>query len=357
MPQLNLRFRLFLVALLILLFEGCTHPAKSNIPVVNIPKNAEDLYLDEFGKSIEYIQLETKPGSYISSIMDVKKFGNYFLIKDRSGKVLVFTDEGKFVRKLGEIGDGPGEYKNAYSLAVNENLGIIYLGSFKKIQMYSKNLEFIKEIKLPYFANYLNVSNDDLLLITNIDSEKKPSGNISNTILYRLDQSLELKDSTLFRSVLIKDNVLRGFTTQLFISNTGDDTYLYTPVFYDEFFLRDTLYQIKSDSIVPTSKFNFVDFTFSDKGEKNISIKNIVSSKSYYICHYARDKELMFFIYDKLKNKGFHTRKGLIDEFGEAQFIYPLDLSNDRFYFIIKSEFISSDKEELNPTIGIVELK
>lgn len=354
MRQLN--FKLFIVALLFLLFEGCTSSEKSDIPVVNIPKNVEDLYLDEFGKSIEYVHLETKPGSFISNILDIKKFGSYLLIRDKSGKVLIFTDDGKFVKKLGEIGEGPGEYVNAYSLAVNENLGIIYLGSARKIQMYSKNFEFINEIKLSYFANYLSVNNDDLLLITNNDSEKTPSGYISNTILYKLDQSLQLKDSTLLRSVLIKDNELRGFTTQLFISNTGDETFLYTPVFYDEFFLRDTLYQIKSNLIVPKTKFKFVDFNFSDKGEKNISITNIVSSKSYYICQYERDNELMFFIYNKSKNMGFHTRIGLIDKFGEAQFIFPLDLSDDRFYFIIESEFFSSDKEELNPTIGIVEL-
>jgi len=248
-------------------------------------------------------------------------------------------------------------YNNAYSLAVNEDLGIIYLCSARKIQMYSKEFEFIKEIKFPYFADYLNVSNENIYLITNKDEQKNASGYIKKTVLYKLNKSLELKDSSVVRSVLVKDDTLRGFTTKIYISNTGNDTYLYTPVLYNELFLRDTLYQIKSDTIVPTIKFNFIDATFSDLGYKNISIKNIFASKSYYICQYSRNKELMLFIYDKVNNKGYNTKKGLSDKFGEAKSISPFDLSNNLFYFPIYSEFTSSDEDELNPTIGIIELQ
>ena len=349
-------FKIFALILQIFLIVSCKHNIKYDFPNIDIPLKSEPISMNEIAKSIKYIQLETKPGSYISNILDLQKFGQYFLIKDRSGKVLIFTNEGKFIKKLGKMGEGPGEYNNAYSLAVNEDLGIIYLGSARKIQMYSKEFEFIKEIKSPHVADYLNVSDENLYLITEKDEQKSASGYIKKTVLFKLNKFLEFRDSSVVRSVLVKDDTLRGFTKKIYMSKSGNDTYLYTPVFYNELFLRDTLYEFKSDTIIPTIKFNFLDVSFSDLGYKNISIKNIFASKSYYICQYSRNNELMLFVYDKVNNKGYNTKEGFIDKFGEAKNISPLDLSNNLFYFPIYSEFTSSDEDELNPTIAIVEL-
>jgi hypothetical protein len=135
----------FIILSIVLLLQGCTNSDLSGIPTIKVPKESEEILLKNFIKSTKHIPLETKEGSYISSILELKIINGNFLIRDVSGRVLIFDSEGKFMRMLGKMGDGPGEYSRAYSIETNEEEGLIYLGSVRKIQVYSKDFEFIKE--------------------------------------------------------------------------------------------------------------------------------------------------------------------------------------------------------------------
>ena len=78
---------------------------------------------------------------------------------------------------------------------------------------------------------------------------------------------------------------------------------------------------------------------------------------SYVICQYTRGKYKMLFIYDKINEKGFNLKDGILDQDGNPVVLHPLDLENNIFYYTKSSEFVNGDTEELNPMIGIVKLK
>jgi|GEM_PF-595296 hypothetical protein len=346
----------FTILSIVLSLQGCTNSELSGIPTIKVPKESEEILLKNFIKSIKYIPLETKEGSYISSILELKIINGNFLIRDVSGRVLIFDSEGKFIRMLGKMGDGPREYSRAYSIETNEEEELIYLGSVRKIQIYSKDFEFIKEKNLPFFVSYLSVLNGELLIITKKDGAKMNSGASKETFLYKMNKSLELIDSTLFRIEQIIDRKTIGFTTKLYVSQNQTGAYLYTPVLIDEEYLRDTLYQIVDDFISPVLKLEFEGPKFSSDGTKNINIYNIIISSTYLFCQYDRENKRMLFFYDMIKKTGINITKGLLDENGDPHMLKPIDLSKNLFYFYSQTQFTNSAEEELNPTLIIVEL-
>lgn len=339
-----------------LIFHSCTNSEPSEILTIKVSKASEKVLLEDYIKSIKYVPLETKIGSYISSILELKVFNRHILIRDVSGRVLIFDSEGKFIRKLGKIGDGPGEYTRAYSIEIDEEAGLIYLGSVNKLQIYSKDFEFIKEKNLPFFVNFLSVLNGELLVITKKDGAKMNSWASKETFLYKMNKSLELIDSTLFRTEQIIDRKTVGFTTKLYISQNQTGAYLYTPVLINEKFLRDTLYQIVDNSILPALRLEFEGPTFSSDDFKNINIYNIFTSSSYLFCEYDRENKRMLFMYDLINKTGINIIEGLIDKNGDPKMLKPIDLSKNLFYFYSETQFSNSAEEELNPTLVIVEL-
>ena len=54
---------------------------------------------------------------------------NYVGIRQSRGAFKLFDRQGKYLGNIGNIGGGPGEYKNLYSEAIDEKNGWIYLAS------------------------------------------------------------------------------------------------------------------------------------------------------------------------------------------------------------------------------------
>ncbi|MEB2775912.1 6-bladed beta-propeller [Algoriphagus sp. D3-2-R+10] len=325
---------------------------------MEIPKSSDpDIKLSDLAKSIDRIQLETSPGSFISSVMDVKQNNGKLYVRDVSGKVLIFDNRGKSLGKLGSLGDGPGEYSRAYSLTIDEKSGKVYLGSVYKLLVYSSDHEFLSERKFTFFVTYLSVLNGEPVIITDRRSIPVENGYATQNLVFQLDKSLDIRDSVLFRNVILNDKSGMAFTSKYFISNNNEGSFLYTPVLTPENFLRDTLYKFTDTNLTPAVKLKIEQPHLDENGEKIVKIYNIMNGSSYLICQYARGQNKMLFIYDKKSNIGHNLKGGVIDDDGEPVVLYPLDLEQDIFYFIKTAEYVDGDTEELNPTIGIVELK
>lgn len=60
---------------------------------------------------VEYIPLETTDSCLISNITDLIMDDEYIFVQNgRTQQILQFTRQGKFVREVGKVGEGPGEY-------------------------------------------------------------------------------------------------------------------------------------------------------------------------------------------------------------------------------------------------------
>jgi len=74
----------------------------------------------------------------------VDKNGNVYALDYKLTKIFVFDKNGKFLHSIGKKGEGPGEYKNAYSFELIDDT--IIVPDMGKFHYFKKNGEYINSI-------------------------------------------------------------------------------------------------------------------------------------------------------------------------------------------------------------------
>ena len=84
--------------------------AQKNIAFADGVNKQKELNLSDVASGVRYIPLETTTESLLDKdILDVTFTADYLFVCDYVN-LFQFTPEGKFVRKIGKAGEGPGEY-------------------------------------------------------------------------------------------------------------------------------------------------------------------------------------------------------------------------------------------------------
>lgn len=94
--------------------------------------NPSDLKLSDIATKIEYIPLESHPAYLIGRIEEAIIAGDYIFILDNRNPILQFRLDGSFVRAIGKLGRGPGEYFHVRCFSINEDKALIYIHSGKQ---------------------------------------------------------------------------------------------------------------------------------------------------------------------------------------------------------------------------------
>lgn len=121
----------------------------------------------KFIKKFE-IGSEEKSEEIFFKISDIKadKENNIFILDSADNCIKKFTKDGRFVKKGGRKGEGPGELMSPSSLAIDEN-GNIYVNEIigRRLIIYDNNLNFIKQIKLqsPGIKDIVAASSETIL--------------------------------------------------------------------------------------------------------------------------------------------------------------------------------------------------
>lgn len=113
-----------------------------------------DFPLSDIIKKCEVIQLETNESSLFESVYHISISDNYIAIHSRGQMpIKLFSRQGKFIRDIGTIGRGPGEYTSLYGIQLDEPANRICLTPFaraKELIVYSLNNENLPSIPLVY---------------------------------------------------------------------------------------------------------------------------------------------------------------------------------------------------------------
>jgi hypothetical protein len=121
--------------------------------------------LSDISDSLEYIELKTPPGMPIMAIhIAVSK--EYIFVGSK-GAVYQFTMSGDFIRPVGRIGRGPGEYQSAIDVVVDEKNRRVSIMSYPAMCHYSFDGGFLGSVEMPTFDDYLPV-NDSLIYASSI---------------------------------------------------------------------------------------------------------------------------------------------------------------------------------------------
>ena len=102
-----------------------------------------DFPLSKIIDRCEIIPLETNDNSLFESIYHVGVSDNYIAVHSRGQHpIKLFDRQGKFIRNIGKVGRGPGEFSSLYGIQLDEPANRLYLTPFANAQqIIAYNLE------------------------------------------------------------------------------------------------------------------------------------------------------------------------------------------------------------------------
>jgi hypothetical protein len=131
-------------------------------------------------ESVRFIPLETTDQSLIGrTIGKIKKINNKYYVSTNRKELLEFDENGLFLRKIGRIGAGPGEYKELCDYDVFEN-GNILIEDAKKLIFYDEDGKYLHSVMLDFMPYNIKIVKDDRILV---------SGSGEEYMIYEIDLS------------------------------------------------------------------------------------------------------------------------------------------------------------------------
>ncbi len=333
------------------------------LPVIDVVGNLgtyRQVPMSELIEEVEYVPLETVPGSMIDRISHIIVTPTHILIASYSS-ILTFTRQGRFISTIGRKGRGPGEWIYAIlGFSVDEERQAIYVDAGAMINEYTWDGKFVREIPLPTHKNAYDRSvmpSSILFLRDNLfvghidnDSGQEPHNWIifddEGSVVKRFDNHIRIE----------KDQ----FTSTKFNSTppvkVSGDMYM-----KEEY--NDTLYRLNplnelSGAFVfdlgrytfPLDQYQFFGPGFAEEDKKRIAILSGVSENFI-----VASPNHIFFVARVGKNTGFETPQGKPTN----QIFFGQSVGDDGYkvmgmYDIARGKTEFLDRDPISRNIGLV---
>lgn len=155
---------------------SCTGGATTDYPLLPFPRQETPVRLDDLFRGVEITPLETTEASLLSYPELLKTCRDTLFVFDRSNSsLLLFAPDGKFIRRIGRIGRGPGEYLRARDFLIDpEGRTVSLLNPIGEIITYGFDGGFIRRERLPEPpANYQHFERLDAKSLVTWSSEHR----------------------------------------------------------------------------------------------------------------------------------------------------------------------------------------
>ncbi|RKU65552.1 6-bladed beta-propeller [Parabacteroides sp. AF17-3] len=231
--------------------------------------------LSDYAKSLHYIPLETTDQTLLGGVYEKNSyFGNGFFYLRSNNEIYKFSDSGKFISKIGTIGNGPGEYVYLKDVDIDFLNNKIYLKNHDvELLEYTADGGFLRSIPIKqnllgkgYFAWLFKFLSPNLFffeLTSPVDNQY---------IAMFSDDSFDQMSFLKARNPIIGIDGVRTVMTDSEIYKSPTDFYYYKT-------RTDTIYRINIDSLDLEPKYVF------DYGEYKMSIDDniLLAQKWKYI--------------------------------------------------------------------------
>jgi hypothetical protein len=157
---------LFAVLIIALLSIKCLSDKNVNtdIKILKFPESGEDtLKASYFADTVIYVPLETTKESFMYDIIQLWMNDSVILINCMRGDLLMFRQNGMFVRKIGKRGRGPGEYGSIFDFDVIRDTIYISSRGRRSLLRYKFDGTFCDEIKFNYQPVFFDNTADQKL--------------------------------------------------------------------------------------------------------------------------------------------------------------------------------------------------
>lgn len=307
------------------------------IPVLNLSSAIEqpdNITLSDFVESITYIPLVTTYDVLID------KYPRIFVTKDyintvTTNKCLLFNrKDGSFIREIGRLGRGPGEYQSTRGF-FNDVLPAYYFTGWNgNLVKYTMDGVHRENVKIPgYENNFVSPSvpmnysfiNDSIIVCDFLIA----LGTESKSLMIFSEKGNVLK-------IIPNHNILK--TKQNFVLTTGESSfYRFNNILFFQNMYNDTVFQVAVDRITPyfvlnrgkhSPPFESKWWTFEKKLKSNfISQPTYLENKRFISFNFYLGRDKYFALYDKSKKvlKVVDNKSGIkndIDGFIDLSFDY-----------------------------------
>ena len=284
--------------LLLTLLSGCkqsssdTNPKESliRITIEDPEKENQMLYLSKYFKEAQVVPLETKAECLLGEIEKIEIDDNLMFVQDniRQG-ICCFNMEGKFLYRIGTLGNSPDELPDIEGFAIDKEENVIYLHSriLQKNKSYSYKGEIIGEIPCGYSATELDFLAGNLYL-------SSPNG---------IKDSYNLIGVNAAGKIVEKHESTKpdGVSTRPIFRNNNERIYYYSNL------LRDTVYALNGKGAYePALIFNCQKYHIPDEVRERMNTMKDQPSTDYieiaqngytYLIDYAIFPDFTYFSY------------------------------------------------------------
>lgn len=314
--------------MIVLSFQSCQtqqniiHDSEILVDLDNSVKKKKEFYSTYFsGGGI--IALETTDNSLLGRIKKMDVTEDYLIFLDNKG-VFLFQKDGKFLRRIGKSGPGPGEYSKVTDFTVDDINDKIYLldASKRVVFVYDFESNYSHVIPLDSEGFYSRLLYYEGCLFFNILEGKGKD----KWLLAKMD----LNDNYSMNYYLDADEYNKGwyqlyYTDQRTFTVSVEGTPLFMQVFMDGIFrlnndIPTPYISIVSDDL-PTKSFVY------ELNKKNVAVEMPSSGLIYDISDYIENERFLSFKYYKdLTMKTF-----IHDKLSSSSYILDM-LFNDILY-------------------------
>lgn len=327
------------------------------IPIKDNMNNERVINLSEIASDICYVPLETKDECLI---------GDDYMLQYVDGQLFVMSGvlyrfdgkTGKFLNKIGAVGQGPGEYYQAVHYTVNPETKRVYVLMFKTMQEYDYDGKFIRTLP----ADNHNVGaccmlNDTQLIYAN-DAYNYTTEESSDQ-LYTVDL---IKGKVVGRIKSPVDKRLRGALNL----SSFDFFYTYNNQVYFKGSFQDEIYHIQSPKAKSQVYIFDRGYLKADYSKKNaeidprnrmrgIQIQNIFETEPYVLISYMYENKVYQGVFNK-KDHSFSNavtkdkKVGLTNDLtgGNPVFIAQFQVSpQNMIVSSLRADYLVEHKKEL----------
>jgi len=294
-----------LCLLLAFIMTSCSQHESADKKSVEIIKLEEAfaikkaITINDISINFEFVKLETNDECLIGTGLTVYSNDQYLITIDRQRILLFDRRDGKFIREIGQRGNGPGEYSRTYNvMPFNEGTSIVYAGRNRMRYGYSLDGQLKDTLSIPELVSEIGNIDDNIFAAFLPDYQ----GGEKNKIIIFTHKDYLLKTFP---------NYLSAPKTEMFFFwNPNSWFYKLNKQLYFYQLFNDTLFLIGTNFLTPRFIFNMGPYSppyemkTSPKFEpdKYFVMKTIQESSKYLFCSFDFNKKNYTAIFDKNKS-------------------------------------------------------
>ena len=317
--------------------------------------NETELFLEDVAANYTSIPLEMTEESLIGYIHNVAVSEDFLYINHAKG-ILQFNHAGKYIKKIGENGEAPGNYRQVRSMIIDPTDQSIIAADarLRKSFKFSEDGDLLAESEIlsssPIFITSIP---EGYMVITDDNTQDEALGLVSINEIFKQDRDFVKIDSLKPLKAKIEKIFHTIWRHPSFITRADSTDYFFFPIgTLKEQVERDTLFQINENGdFIPYLKFQFSENVVNEEGKRVFFIEKIEVNEAYYLVTYHYEGNYYLFGYDRKKDSSWLVKDGLRVKNLEGHY---LPKSNGISYLM--TEGVSEIKgEEPNPIIHLID--